>query len=365
MPYQTILFERNEGVGLVTLNRPDQLNAFTPQMLQELMDVFKGMERDPEVRAILITGAGKAFCGGEDFKLRAESEVPVTPGPAPTSYYGNNIYASTPAPAFSNPYNVAPPPNVESALSYSPLNPGPPPQSTNNNNEPVSPFGDSPFNSRPGPGYLTSEPNNPNYPVVVPASSPQTVNTPRPASISEQIRRSYNPLIKQLRNIEKPVIAAVNGVAAGTGLGLALACDIRYASDRARFVEVSVRLGLLPGGGNAFFLPRLIGLSKTLELAFSGDEMSAVEAERYGLISRVIPGDQLLEQARKFATRLAKGPTRALGLAKSMVYNGATLNLDQALEMEAQLMDEASRTEDYKEGLRAFSEKRPPQYKGK
>lgn len=361
MAYQTILFDRSEGVGTVTLNRPDQLNAFTPQMLQELMDVFKGMERDPEVRAIIITGAGKAFCGGEDFRSRAENEVAVQPPPAPTNLY-NNEPASPPT--YSNPYSVEPPPRY--APSYSPLDPGPPPVSYGNQQqEPQSPY-DNPFNS-PAPPRAEPVPIKPEAPVApgnYPSASPPA-EVQRPLSVSEQIRRAYNPLIKQIRSIEKPVIAMVNGVAAGTGLGLALACDIRYASNTARFLEVSVRVGLLPGSGNAFFLPRLIGLSKAMELAFSGDELAAYDAERLGLISKAVAPDQLNEVTRKLAVRLAKGPTRAIGLTKSLMYNAMTMNLDQALDQEARLMEEATRSEDYKEGLRAFLEKRPPQYKGR
>lgn len=364
MAYQTILFERSEGVGIVTLNRPDQLNAFTPQMLQELMDVFKGMERDPDVRAILITGAGKAFCGGEDFKSRAEAEVAIQPPPQPTNLYGNGPQSAP----YANPYSVASAPAIEIAPNYSPLNPGPPPAYGSGNEEVAPPAYDNPFgNSSPassGSVPPPPPPANPGIYSVPPSSASQPISVPRPASIADQLRRTYNPLIRQIRKVEKPVIAAINGVAAGTGLGLALACDIRYASDRARFVEVSVRVGLLPGGGNGFFLPRLIGVSKAMELAFSGDELSASEAERLGLISQVVPGEQLVEQARKLAVRLAKGPTRAIGLSKSLIYNSANLNLDQALDLEAQLTEEASRSEDYKEGLRAFLEKRPPKYRG-
>jgi 2-(1,2-epoxy-1,2-dihydrophenyl)acetyl-CoA isomerase len=164
--------------------------------------------------------------------------------------------------------------------------------------------------------------------------------------------------------MRKPIIGAINGVAAGTGLGLALACDMRYASDRARFIEVSVRVGMLPGGGNNFFLPRLIGLSRAMELAFMGDELGAAEAKELGLINRVLPTDSLMEETRKLATRLAKGPTRAIGLAKNLMYESAGANLEQALEKEAQFMEEAIRSQDYKEGLKAFLEKRAPNFKG-
>lgn len=344
MAYQQIMFERSEGVGTVTLNRPDQLNAFTPQMLEELLDVFKGMERDPEVRAVVLTGAGKAFCAGEDFKNRATNEVGATNPPTPSSSGGlttnptpiaNNSSSYSPTPVSTSNYNPYQP-----APNYSPLNPGP------------------------APAEVASSGYNPVFTNNAPLQ-PQPVVTSNLPSLSEQVQRAYNPLIRQIRHIEKPVIAAVNGTAAGFGLGLALACDIRYASDRARFMEVAVRVGLIPGAGNGFFLPRLIGLSKALELAFTGDELSASEAEKLGLVSKVYPNEQLLNEVRRSAVRLAKGPTRAIGLAKTMTYSSANMNLAQALELETQLMDEVIHTEDYKEGLSAFLQKRPPNYKGR
>ncbi len=341
MAYQYILFDRNEGIGTVTLNRPTQLNAFIPQMLDELTSVFKGMERDPEVRVIILTGAGKAFCGGEDFKSRAEAEVqsePTTP-PNPYSY---------------NPNPIAPPSPLASP-SYSPLNPGPPPMYSNpnsNSNPTPAPI----YNPTPAP--ISPEP-------YAPTSSSGPISLPKTPAITEQNLRAYNPLIRQIRRLEKPVIAAINGVAAGTGLGLALACDIRYASEKARFIEVSTRVGLMPSGGNGYFLPQYIGLSKALELAFAGDEMTATEAERLGLISKVVLGEGLLDETRKLAARLAKGPTRAIGLTKAMMYNSQSLNLEKALELESQLLEEAARSADYKEGLKAFLDKRSPNFKGK
>ncbi len=362
MPYQFITFERSEGVGTVTLNRPEQLNAFTPVMLHELSDVFKGMERDPMVRAVLITGAGRAFCGGENFRQRAEAELAsAPPGPTfeafPPNFSNPPTFGGGSAPYNPSSVSEGSQAQPQFVTEFSPLNPAP--VSMGNN----WPGGEGSFqpvevtNARNQPVF-----NNLNQPDSAPGS-PTPSNEPA-LSLAEQVRRAYNPLIRQIRNIEKPVIAAVNGIAAGTGLGLALACDIRYASDRARFVEVSVRVGLLPGSGTGYFLPRLIGLSKALELAFNGDELDAQGAEKYGLVSRVISGDMLLEETRKMAVRLAKGPTRAIGLTKVMMYRSANLNLEQALDLEAHLVEEATRSQDYKEGLRAFNEKRPPEYKG-
>ena len=371
MPYQFINFERSDGVGQVTLNRPDQLNAFTPEMLHELADVFKGMERDPMVRAIIIIGAGRAFCGGENFRQRAEAELGNSTPPVQTGSQNGPSF-ETFTPNFSNPgpsgsggtpytpVSIAGGSTVQPqfASDNTPLNPSPVPLDINRpGGTPIQPVEIT--NPRNQPVFS----QNQDSPEPVSGSLP-SLGSPSGPTLAEQVRRAYNPLIRQMRNIEKPVIAAVNGIAAGTGLGLALACDIRYASERARFVEVSVRIGLLPGSGTGYFLPRLIGLTKAMEMAFNGDELDAVAAEKYGLVSRVIAPDNLLDETRKLAVRLAKGPTRAIGLTKQMMYRSATMGLEQALDFEAHLVDEAVRSQDYKEGLRAFNERRPPEYKG-
>ena len=335
MAYQFIMFDRNEGVGTVTLNRPDQLNALTPAMLQELSDVFRGMERDPQVRAILITGAGKAFCGGEDFRQRAESS-------------GSFAFLPPTPPTENSPASFGFDRSEQGAI----------------NNPRTAPV------SQPGPNWphSSSQENPRTQPLPWPGAEPTSVASNNSGNtdpnFAEAVRMAYNPLIRHMRQIEKPIIAAINGIAAGTGLGLALACDIRYASERARFMEVSIRVGLLPGSGIGYLLPRLIGLSKSLELLLNGDEVSATEAAQLELVSKVLPADQLLEESRQFAARLAKGPTRAIGLTKNLVYRAASLNLDQALELEAQLTDQALQTQDYQEGLQAFIQKRPPQYRG-
>ncbi len=372
MPYQFINFERSDGVGTVTLNRPEQLNAFTPEMLHELADVFKGMERDPLVRAILITGAGRAFCGGENFRQRVEGELGNSAPPVQNSAPGSpsfetftpNFFSSGAGDNSSAPYNPVP---IAGGSTLQPR--------FVNENAPLNPV---PLENNPGetsfkPVEVTNPRTQPAFNQNQNQSEPVSGSLPplngpaaRPTqpTMAEQVRRGYNPLIRQIRNIEKPVIAAVNGIAAGTGLGLALACDIRYASERARFVEVSVRIGLVPGSGTGYFLPRLIGLTRAMEMAFNGDELDAASAEKYGLVSRVIAPDNLLDETRKLAVRLAKGPTRAIGLTKQMMYRSATMGLEQALDFEAHLVEEAVRSQDYKEGLRAFNEKRPPEYKG-
>ena len=179
------------------------------------------------------------------------------------------------------------------------------------------------------------------------------------------LRQRYNPVILKMRNIEKPVIGALNGVAAGAGCSLALACDLRVASDKARLIEVFVRVGLVPDSGSSFFLPRLVGLSKALEMAFLGDEVGADEALRLGLVNKVVPADELEAATRELAQRLAKGPTRAIGLAKRSINRALSMDLDQALEYEVFAQETAGASADHQEGIAAFSEKRPANFAGR
>jgi 2-(1,2-epoxy-1,2-dihydrophenyl)acetyl-CoA isomerase len=153
--------------------------------------------------------------------------------------------------------------------------------------------------------------------------------------LAEELRRRYNPIITGLRNLEKPVVAAVNGVAAGAGLSLALACDLRIASDKASFIEVFVNVGLVPDSGSTFFLPRLVGLGKALELCFTGDKVSAAEALNLGLVNKVVPADELMKTTQELAARLAKLPPRAIGLMKQLLYRSFDSDLDAQLEAEA------------------------------
>ncbi len=179
------------------------------------------------------------------------------------------------------------------------------------------------------------------------------------------LRQRYNPLVLKMRNIEKPVLGSINGVAAGAGCSLALACDLRIASDRARFIEVFVRVGLVPDSGSSFFLPRLVGLGKALEMAFLGDDMGAAEALRTGLVNRVVPAEELQGATRELALRLAKAPTKAIGLAKRAMNHALTMDLDQALEYEVYGQEAAGASEDHKEGIAAFLEKRTPDFTGR
>jgi 2-(1,2-epoxy-1,2-dihydrophenyl)acetyl-CoA isomerase len=268
MPYETLLYEVDQEVATITLNRPAVLNAISPQMIEELQAVLNTVRDDAHVRAVVLTGAGRGFCSGADLKARQR----VQPSEAP--------------------------PNASQAGT-------------------------------------------------------------------ERLRRTYNPLILAIRTIEKPFIAAVNGVAAGAGCNLALACDIVLASEEARFGNVFVRIGLIPDCGGHFFLPRLVGFHKAAELMFTGDIIDAHEAERIGLINRVVPHAELAKQTRELAERLARGPTRAIGLCKRALNVGITADLAAVLDAEAEGQGLASQTEDHWEGIQAFLEKRPARFLGK
>src|SRR5437899_7377111 len=225
----TLLVDQSEGVLTVTLNRPEVLNAFNEQMLRELHEALRRAERDAAVRCVLLTGAGRGFCSGQDLRDRAG------------------------ATAFS---------------------------------------------------------------------------------FRESLRNWYNPIIVAIRTIEKPVIAAVNGVAAGAGCSLALAADMRIASDRASFIEVFARVGLVPDSGSTYFLPRLVGLGKAFELAYTAEPVDAAEALRLVLVNRIVPHDDLIPQTRALASQLAAGLTGSSGLTQSEHTCGIHAALDQALRSE-------------------------------
>jgi 2-(1,2-epoxy-1,2-dihydrophenyl)acetyl-CoA isomerase len=268
MTYETLLYEVDQNVATITLNRPAVLNAISPRMIEELQMVLNTVGNEDKVRAVVLTGAGRGFCSGADLKGRQR----VKPSEAPA----NASKAST-----------------------------------------------------------------------------------------ERLRRTYNPLITAIRTIEKPFLAAVNGVAAGAGCNLALACDIILASDEARFGNVFVRIGLIPDCGGHFFLPRLVGFHKAAELMFTGDIIDAHEAARIGLINRVVPHAELAKQTRDLAERLARGPTRAIGLCKRTLNVGITGDLAAVLDAEADGQGLASQTEDHWEGVQAFLEKRPARFSGR
>jgi 2-(1,2-epoxy-1,2-dihydrophenyl)acetyl-CoA isomerase len=178
----------------------------------------------------------------------------------------------------------------------------------------------------------------------------------------EYLRRNYNPLVTRVHALEKPVLAAINGVAAGAGLSMALACDLRYAAESARLVVAFVKIGLVPDAGLMYFLPRLIGPARTLELAWTGDPLGAQEAYELGMLNRVLPDDQVLGHTQSVAARLAQAPARTVGLIKRAVNQSHELPFERVLELEANYQTLASRDPDFTEGVAAFREKRQPNF---
>ncbi|WP_234376868.1 enoyl-CoA hydratase/isomerase family protein [Streptomyces sp. TP-A0356] len=250
-------------VSWLTLNRPESLNAITPDLRELLIQRFLDASADPAVRAVVLTGAGRGFCAGADLRGGAAAGERIS------------------------------------------------------------------------------------------------------GDIARTIRRGAQRLIAAVLDCEKPVIAAVNGTAAGLGAHLALACDLVIASESARFIEVFVRRGLVPDGGGAYLLPRLVGPRRAKELMFFGDALTAVEAERLCLVNRVVPADGLEKTARAWAERLAAGPTRALALTKQLV--NASLDGDRATAFaaEAAAQEINMTTADANEGVTSFVERREPRYRGR
>ncbi|MFZ0549069.1 MAG: enoyl-CoA hydratase-related protein [Candidatus Promineifilaceae bacterium] len=260
MTYETILYNCENGVATITLNRPDSLNAFNNQMIAETQDAFKQVGRDTAARCIVITGSGRAFSSGQDLK-----DVQSRGG------------------AFS---------------------------------------------------------------------------------IGEHLRHGYNKLITQMVNLEKPILAGVNGIAAGAGCGVALAADLRIASEKASFMLAFSRVGLIPDSGSTWTLPRLIGYSRAYEMAITADRISADKAYSWGMVNEVVPHDQLPEVVSAWANTLATGPTLAYGLTKRAMRKADGQTLEEALAYESQLQEIAGRSHDSAEGVRAFIEKRDPEFKG-
>ena len=187
---------------------------------------------------------------------------------------------------------------------------------------------------------------------------------PGAADLGTELRTRYNPIVLAMRRLEKPIIGAINGVAAGAGCSLALACDIRLASDKATFIEVFGRVGLVPDTGSSWFLPRLVGAARAAEMIFTAEPVDAAAAERIGLVNRVVPADRLADEAADFAARLAKSAPLALGLAKRALNRSLESTLDETLEYEAQLQSIAGRSKDHAEGVAAFVEKRRAEFTG-
>ncbi len=183
-------------------------------------------------------------------------------------------------------------------------------------------------------------------------------------SLKESLEKSYNPMIRTMRTMDKPIVGMINGVAAGAGMSIALACDMRIMAEDARLIEVFIRIGLVPDSGSHWFLPRLVGAAKAFEYAALGEDIPAAEAERVGLVNKVVPASSLEHTTAELAARLARAPTKAIGLIKRTLNKAASSDLNSLLEYEATVQEIASLTEDHKEGLQAFLEKRPPRFKG-
>jgi len=245
------------GVLTITLNRPDVLNAFGRSMQDEFRSALREA-REPAVRTVVLTGAGRGFCVGQDLKeFQAGEDIP------------------------------------------------------------------------------------------------------------EQLRTLYNPNVRALYTLEKPVVAAVNGATAGGGLGLALACDVRVASDAATFVPAFINIALVPDMGGTFFAARILGYPRAFEWLCSGRRLTAAEAHAWGLVSEVVDADRVLARATDIATELAALPTRAIGMTKRLLQRAHTATLGEQLELEAQLQRVATGSEDFAEGVAAFLEKREPRFSGR
>jgi 2-(1,2-epoxy-1,2-dihydrophenyl)acetyl-CoA isomerase len=255
----SLRYEVDGPVATITLDRPAVLNALTVGLKTELLGAFRSASRDPSVRAVVLTGAGRAFCAGQDLKER------LAPDAAP---------------------------------------------------------------------------------------------------LAVEVRERYNPIVIAMRRLDLPIVGAINGVAAGAGASLAFACDLRVAAEDASFSLAFGRIGLVPDSGATWFLPRLLGPAKAAELALLGESLSAVDAERFGLVSRIVPADELAGVARDIAIRLAGLAPRALALTKRALDRAWETDLETALEDEAWRQGIAGATTDHAEGLAAFVEKRPPRFTG-
>ncbi len=263
MNWEHVLLDKTDHIGWVTLNRPEKMNAFGGRMRQEIAEVIDDVCADPEVRVIVITGAGKAFCVGGDV----------------TEFVSGETKALT-----------------------------------------------------------------------------ETAPSERPA---------MSKIVLALNRVEKPVIAAVNGVAAGGGVNLALACDIRIASEKARFGQVFTRRGVHPDWGGIYFLPRLVGYAKACELIFSGDVIDAKEALALGMVNKLVPHEELMDATAQMAKRIAGNAPIPIAFAKRGLQNFCKWDLAQALDYESFVLGVTMKTEDIKEGFTAFLEKREPQFKGR
>lgn len=259
--YNTVLFSVSDGICFITLNRPDVFNSFNEELSAEFIDALKKASKDDAVRVVVISGAGKAFCSGQDLK------------------------------------------DIKNQTGH--------------------------------------------------------------RSLSDSVVRRYNPMILSIRDMPKPVICKLNGVAAGAGASLALACDMIVASETATLIEVFANVGLVPDSGSSFFLPRLVGYNKAFELITLTSKVTAKEALELGIVYKVVTPEELDNAVNELAQRYATGPTKTYGMIKKMLNKAYTADLSEMLQYEAYCQEIAGASEDYKEGVAAFTEKRKPVFKGK
>lgn len=258
MSYTKILFTIADGVATISLNRPDKLNSFDREMALETIAALERCKDDANVRAVLLTGEGRAFCAGQDL---AEAIAPDT-------------------------------------------------------------------------------------------------------KIEDIITTQYNPIVRRIRNLAKPVVCAVNGVAAGAGANIAYACDLTLAAESANFIQSFINIGLIPDSGGTYTLPRLVGMQRAFGQMILAPKVSAKEAEAQGMIWKAVPDSDLMTEATALAQRLATMPTKAIALTKDALNRSSFSSLDQQLDIENELQSIAGRSHDYNEGVKAFLEKRKPVYKG-
>lgn len=260
MSFECIAYSVENGIATIMLNRPDVFNAFNDTQSYELQDALKQAKRDEAVRCVVLTGAGKAFCSGQDLKAIAQTEN---------------------------------------------------------------------------------------------------------RSLSESLYKRYNPIIKAMRELPKPIICRLNGVAAGAGCSLALASDIIVAADHASLIEVFVNVGLVLDSGSSYFLPRLVGSARAFEMSTMGTKVKAQQAYEWGMINKVVPVEELDAAVAVYTDYYAQAPTKAIAMMKKMLNKSFHSDLDTMLEYEAFCQELAGRSEDYKEGVKAFNEKRKPEFKGR
>ena len=263
MRYENIKFETSEGIGRITLNRPDRLNSFTSAMHAEVRDALAAAKNDAALRVLLLTGAGRGFCAGQDLSDRA-----VAPG--------------------------------EAAVD-----------------------------------------------------------------LGASIETNYRPLVLALRALPLPVVCAVNGVAAGAGANLALACDIVIATKSASFIQAFCKIGLIPDSGGTYFLPRVVGSARAMGLALLGDKLHAEQAAAWGLIWKCVEDSEFTDAVEGLLTQLAQAPTRGLAEIKRALHASAGNTLETQLDLERDTQRELGYSADYREGVAAFLEKRPPRFSGK